>query len=146
MTSSFTGQGYGTNFIVPAAVLEHAQAILTTETLSKQVGGEAAGESLLSVKATGDLMSKLCPNEATALECIGTRAYDACYLAQNGRDCQEMNMLLGNAVESAAQAYLESCRFSEVEYYFLRPTMVTTPKVVGADIAAIAVAAKTATR
>ena len=141
----FTGQGYDTDFI-PAAMQEHTMAIQRTEMLSSRAGGEAAGESLLSMQATGDLMSRLCPNEATALQCINTRAYDACYLSQDGATCKEMNMLLGNAVEDAARAYLDSCRVSEVDNYFLWPTMVTSPNVIDVNIASIAVAAKTATR
>ena len=131
---------------LPVAQHEHDKAIAMTETISQSVGGRPAGESLLTVQATGDLVSKLCPDAKSALECLGDRAYNACYLENNGASCKEMNMLLGTALEVAAQQYLKMTRKSAIDEYFARPTRQTSPQVVSAETAALLIAKRTATR
>jgi len=126
--------------------LEHANAIKYVQELSQGVGGKGTGESLMANAAATEVVKKLCPNPATMLQCLESRAYDACYVEKNGSNCRELNMLLGSTMEVAAKEYLAATRTSETDNYFLPPTRRTAPRVISKEIASLLVAASIAKR
>ena len=124
-------------------LLVQQRAIQRTADLAASVGGEVAGVSVLSASAVSQDVLRYCPQTTATIPCLEKRAYEACSVQQDAVACKATSMLLGNAVEQAAKAYLASTRRSLVDLYFLPVTRVSVVRNVHPDIAAVSIASKT---